>query len=202
MNRMKELREQKNISMKEAAACVGLPYTTYVGYEKGDREPNSEMLIKIASFYSVSVDYLIGRDNNDNTISNKQKHLIPVLGDVPAGIPIDAVTNIIDYEEISEEMACAGEYFALRIRGDSMEPRFKEGDVVIVRKQEAVDNGQVAVVMVNGNDATVKKFYKTAAGVMLVGNNPTFTPLNYTPEQVEQLPVRVIGRVVELRAKF
>lgn len=160
------------------------------------------MLIKIASFYSVSVDYLIGRDNNDNTISNKQKHLIPVLGDVPAGIPIDAVTNIIDYEEISEEMARAGDHFALRIRGDSMEPKFSEGDVVIVRKQEAVDNGQVAVVMVNGNDATVKKFYKTPAGVMLVGNNPTFTPLNYTPEQVEQLPVRVIGRVVELRAKF
>lgn len=202
MNRMKELREQKNISMKEAAVGVGLPYTTYVGYEKGDREPNSEMLIKIASFYSVSVDYLIGRDNKDNTISNKQKYLIPVLGDVPAGIPIEAATNIIDYEEISDEMSRAGDHFALRIRGDSMEPKFSEGDVVIVRKQEAVDNGQVAVVMVNGNDATVKKFYKTPAGVMLVGNNPTFTPLNYTPEQVEQLPVRVIGRVVELRAKF
>lgn len=202
MNRMKELREHKKISMKEAAVGIGLPYTTYVGYEKGEREPNSEMLIKIASFYSVTVDYLIGRKDKEKQLSNKKKYLVPVLGDVPAGVPIEAIEDILDYEEISEDMALSGDHFGLRIKGDSMEPRMSDGDVVIVRRQEQVENGQIAVVLVNGDNATVKKFFKSEIGVTLIGTNPSFSPLIYTPEQVEQLPVRVIGRVVELRAKF
>ena len=189
--------------MKDAARGLDIPYTTYVGYEKGEREPNSEMLIKIASFFKVSVDYLICRSNTkiDDNFS-KNGVFIPVLGSVPAGIPIEAIQDIVDYEEISEEMAKGGEFMALRIRGNSMEPRIKEGDVVIIRRQEQVDNGDIALVMVNGNDATLKKFYKSETGITLIGTNPMFEPLTYTPEQVEQLPVRVIGKVVELRAKF
>lgn len=199
MNRMQQLRKEKQISMKEAARLLNIPYTTYVGYEKGDREPNSEMLIKIASFFSVSVDYLISKSDDR---AKHSKRFVPVLGSVPAGIPIEAIQDILDYEEISAELARSGEFIALRIKGDSMEPKFSEGDVVIIRRQEQVENGEIAIVMVNGNDATVKKFYKTDAGVTLIGTNPSFTPLTFTPEQVESLPVRVIGKVVELRAKF
>lgn len=199
MNRMQQLRKEKQISMKEAARLLNIPYTTYVGYEKGDREPNSEMLIKIASFFSVSVDYLISKSDDR---AKHSKRIVPVLGSVPAGIPIEAIQDVLDYEEISGELARSGEFIALRIKGDSMEPKFSEGDVVIIRRQEQVENGEIAIVMVNGNDATVKKFYKTDAGVTLIGTNPSFTPLTFTPEQVEALPVRVIGKVVELRAKF
>lgn len=194
---IKKRRSELGLTLLDIAKKMDVNEATVQRWESGNiKSLRQGRLAQLAEILKVSPAELMGWTNE------RQRHLIPVLGDVPAGIPIEAATNIIDYEEISEEMARAGDHFALRIRGDSMEPRFKEGDVVIVRKQEAVDNGQVAVVMVNGNDATVKKFYKTAAGVMLVGNNPTFTPLNYTPEQVEQLPVRVIGRVVELRAKF
>ena len=115
---------------------------------------------------------------------------------------LQAVEDILDYEEISLEMASQGEHFALSIKGDSMEPRIAEGDVVIVRKQNIVENGELAVVLVNGNDATVKKFYMNDNGVTLISTNPTYDPFYYSKEDVEKLPVQVIGKVVELRAKF
>lgn len=113
-----------------------------------------------------------------------------------------AIESIINYEEISQEQARTGEFFGLQIKGDSMEPRITDGDVVIVRKQETVENGEIAVVLINGDDATVKKFYKTDAGIKLVSTNPTYDPFFFTPDEVNTLPVSVIGKVVELRAKF
>lgn len=201
MNRLIELRQAKGFTMKETAVKLGMPYTTYVSYEKGDREPNSEILIKLADFYNTTVDYILGV--NDNPLHESSSGvIIPVLGYVKAGIPMTAIENIIDYEEISQEQARTGEFFGLQIKGDSMEPRITEGDVVIVRKQETVENGEIAVVLINGDDATVKKFYKTDAGIKLVSTNPTYDPFFFTPDEVNSLPVSVIGKVVELRAKF
>lgn len=201
MNRLIELRQAKGFTMKETAVKLGMPYTTYVSYEKGDREPNSEILIKLADFYNTTVDYILGV--NDNPLHERSSGvIIPVLGYVKAGIPMTAIENIIDYEEISQEQARTGEFFGLQIKGDSMEPKISEGDVVIVRKQETVENGEIAVVLINGDDATVKKFYKTDAGIKLVSTNPTYDPFFFTPDEVNSLPVSVIGKVVELRAKF
>lgn len=201
MNRLIELRQAKGFTMKETAVKLGMPYTTYVSYEKGDREPNSEILIKLADFYNTTVDYILGV--NDNPLHERSSGvIIPVLGYVKAGIPMTAIENIIDYEEISQEQARTGEFFGLMIKGDSMEPKISEGDVVIVRKQETVENGEIAVVLINGDDATVKKFYKTDAGIKLVSTNPTYDPFFFTPDEVNSLPVSVIGKVVELRAKF
>jgi len=201
LNRLIELRQAKGFTMKETAVKLGMPYTTYVSYEKGDREPNSEILIKLADFYNTTVDYILGV--NDNPLHESSSGvIIPVLGYVKAGIPMTAIENIIDYEEISQEQARTGEFFGLQIKGDSMEPRITEGDVVIVRKQETVENGEIAVVLINGDDATVKKFYKTDAGIKLVSTNPTYDPFFFTPDEVNSLPVSVIGKVVELRAKF
>lgn len=127
---------------------------------------------------------------------------IPVLGRVAAGIPLEAVEDIVDYEEITPEMAASGEHFGLNIQGDSMAPRICSGDVVIVRKQESVENGDVAVVLINGQDATVKRFYATEHGIKLVAANPAYEPMFFSPEEIRSLPVTVIGRVVELRGKF
>ena len=201
MNKLQELRERKGVSMTEIARLLGMKYTTYVGYEKGQREPNSDVLVKIADFYGTTVDYLLGV-NNERTSGKSTGVMIPVLGYVRAGVPIEAVEEILDYEEISLEMSRQGDYFGLQIKGDSMEPKFSDGDVVIVRKQTQVENGQIAVVLVNGNDATVKKFYRTDNGIKLVSTNPTYDPFFFTPDEVNSLPVQVIGRVVELRAKF
>ena len=184
-------------SRMDMCRLLDVSYSTFADWVNAKKYPRIDKIEMMARIFNVKKSDLV-----EKPTEKKNKFLVPVFGDVSAGVPLEAVENIIDYEEISEEMARAGEHFGLRIKGDSMEPKFSSGDVVIVRKQEQVENGQIAVVMINGDDATVKKFYKTDANIMLVGTNPSFVPLTYTPEQVEQLPVRVIGRVVELRAKF
>lgn len=125
---------------------------------------------------------------------------IPVLGRVAAGIPIWAEENIIDWEEISEHQARTGDFFALRVVGQSMEPTIHDGDTLIVRKQEQVENGEVAVVLVNGDEATVKEIHESPAGLTLIGHNAAvYKPTTYTPREVQDLPVRIIGRVIQSR---
>lgn len=127
---------------------------------------------------------------------------VPVLGRVAAGIPLDAVEEIMGYEDISSVRYSSGEYFGLEIKGQSMEPKISDGDVVIVRKQSDVDSGDIAVVLVNGDAATVKKIKKSQQGVTLIPNNPAYEPIYYSNKEIESLPVSIIGKVVELRAKL
>lgn len=159
------------------------------------------MMQKIASFFDVSVDYLCGISQVPNPAKPGSVR-IPVLGNVAAGIPIEAITDIVDYEEIDAALAKTGDFFGLRIKGASMEPRMREGDVVIVRKQDTAESGETVVVLVNGDSATVKKIKYGPDGIALLPTNPSFEPIFYSPAEVESLPVRVIGKVVELRAKY
>lgn len=158
------------------------------------------MIQRMAKHYNVSVSYIMG----EVEASDSSRYIrIPVLGRVAAGIPIDAIEEIIDWEDISADMAAGGaEYFGLQIKGDSMEPKISDGDIVIVRKQPDVESGEIAVVLVNGDDATVKRVKKSAAGITLISNNPAYDPMFYSNEDIEKLPVAILGRVVELRAKI
>lgn len=161
------------------------------------------ILLKIAllsQILNVSPLAILGIEPTEN--EKKKGVKIPVLGKVQAGVPIEAVEEIIDYEEITQDMASGGEYFGLCVNGDSMEPKFSNGDVVIVRKQSDADTGDIAIVLVNGSDATVKKIKKRPDGIMLVPTNPTYEVMFYNNQDIERLPVRIIGKVVELRAKF
>ena len=193
-DKLKELRQARGITQKQLAEWSGLGRSQISNYENGLRTPDWETQEILADFFNVRLDYLMDRDTPNTRI--------PVLGKVIAGIPLDAVEEIIDYEEIPIEMVKNGEYFALQIKGDSMEPKFSAGDVVIVRKQEDVDNGDIAIVLVNGNEATVKKIRKFDGGINLIPTNSNYDVITYTNTQIEQLPVRIIGKVVELRAKF
>ena len=127
---------------------------------------------------------------------------IKVLGRVAAGVPIEAVEHIIDTEEISEDMAKTGEFFGLQIHGDSMEPRMYEGDVVIVRQQDDAESGDIVIAMINGNDATCKRLTKYAGGITLSSLNSKYQPMIFSNEEIINKPVRIIGKVVELRGKF
>lgn len=203
MNKLKELRTAKGLYQKDVASFLGVDRTTYVKYERGDSEPSFEILQKLADFYNVSVDFMFGREQKYSKEQPKPKGVkIPILGIVPAGIPIEAIEDIIDYEEISEQMAAGGEYFGLRIKGDSMLPAICDGDIVIVRRQPDVESGETAIVMVNGDEATCKKVIKYDSGISLVPNNPTYEPRFFTNKEINSTPVRVIGKVVELRRKF
>lgn len=206
--------------LREAAERAGISHTYLSQLEKGEDprtgkpiRPSVDTLKGLAKAYNYSYEDLLAQAGyitpesrggqsgpNPQTLGKGIK--IPVLGRVQAGIPIEAIEEIMDYEEITPEMASQGEYFALLIQGDSMEPRMKEGDVVIVRKQEDVDSGDIAVVIVNGHDATIKRFIKRDNGLLLQATNPAYEPMFFTPEEVRSLPVVVVGRVVELRAKF
>lgn len=126
---------------------------------------------------------------------------IPVLGVIPAGIPIEAIEDILDYEEISEDMASKGEYFALKVRGDSMLPTIKDGDIVIVRKQDDAESGKICVVMINGYDATLKQIKKETNGIWILPHNSScdFKPTFYSNKEIINLPVRIIGVAVEIR---
>lgn len=197
---LKKLRLQKGWTQEKLAEIMNVGKSTISMYENGNRTPDFETLEEIADIFNVDLNRF-STSNNTNQMASTGI-MIPVLGYVRAGIPIEAVEEILDYEEISRDMARQGEYFALSIKGDSMEPKISEGDVVIVRRQETVENGEYAVVLVNGNDATVKKFYKLENGIKLLSTNPSYDPFFYTADEVNSLPIRVVGKVVELRAKF
>lgn len=133
---------------------------------------------------------------------SKKKTRIPVLGYVKGGNPSAAYEEVIGYEEITEEMMHSGDYFGLIVKGDSMEPRFAEGDTVIVRKQSCADNGNIIVAMIGENDATIKKLILDEKGMILQPLNPAYKPKYFSKEDVRNIPVTVLGKVVELRAKF
>ncbi|WP_370850633.1 LexA family protein [Megasphaera sp.] len=202
--RLKILREEKGLTQKDLAEKLSLTPKAISFYELGSREPSGDALIHMAHILGTTTDYLLG---NSTTKEANQKVgrgvRIPVLGRVVAGIPIEAVEEILDYEEITPELAATGEFFALKIRGHSMEPRMMEGDVVIVRRQDDVDSGDVAIVLVNGDEATVKRVKKQEEGITLIATNTSvYEPHFYSNKEIAELPVRILGRVVELRGKM
>lgn len=199
MNRIRELRASIGLKQADLAKALKVSQATMSGYETGKYEPDLSTLKAIADYFSVSVDYVLGGDVKPISVKGIS---IPVYAAVAAGIPIEAIEDIVDYEEIDAALAATGDFFGLRIKGDSMEPRMREGDVVIVRKQDDADNGDVAIVLVNGNEATVKKIKKEPSGISLIPNNPAHDIQYYSAADIASLPVRIIGKVVELRAKF
>lgn len=138
----------------------------------------------------------------DDTKKYEKGCLIPVLGTVVAGIPLEAVEEILDWEEISVKLARTGEFFGLQIKGDSMSARMIEGDVVIVRQQSDADTGDIVIAKVNGDDACCKKLIKNKDGITLQSLNPNYAAMYYNFNEMGQIPVTIIGKVVELRGKF
>lgn len=202
---LKKRREELGMSFQELSDKTGFSKSVLQRYEKGTTKKipidRIEIIAKALNIDPFSL-YTFEQATTTLEKNMNSKHLIPVLGTVRAGVPVEAVENIIDYEEISEDMARQGDFFALQIKGDSMEPKISEGDVVIVRKQSDVDSGNIAIVLVNGEEATIKKIQKFEGGINLIPSNPSYDVRTYTNEQIESLPVQILGKVVELRAKF
>lgn len=201
MTRIRELRKAKGLTLKDMSAIFHVSLATVGFWEQGKNEPSYSMLLQMSKFFNVPIDYILC---NDEAVERHSGNWIPVYGRVAAGIPIEAIDDdIVDQEELTPEMMKDGaEYRGLRIAGHSMEPRIREGDVVIVRIQPDVESGEVAIVFVNGDEATCKQIKKTPEGVSLISFNPAFDPIFFTNEEIKQKPVKVWGKVVELRAKF
>lgn len=193
--KLKEFRLSRELSQNDLGQMIGVSKQAISMYERGEREPSMDILNRMADIFGVDINVLYGRD--------ARPVMVPVLGYVAAGIPIEAIQEILDYEEISPAMIKDGsEYFALKIKGQSMEPRIYNGDVVIVRVQPDVDSGQIAIVCVNGDNATCKKILKQESGIVLQPLNPMYETVFYSNEQIAEIPITILGRVVELRGKF
>lgn len=189
-----------SVSQTEICNTLGIKMPTFSDWVNAKTYPRIDKIELMANYFGVSkadlVEERTAQSNSSNAVT------INVLGRVAAGIPIEAVENIIDTEEISEELAKTGEFFGLQIHGDSMEPKFSDGDVVIVRQQDDAESGDIVIATVNGTDATCKRLRKYRDGIELISTNPSYEPMFFSAEDIEKKPVRIIGRVVELRAKF
>ena len=200
-NNIKRARELKGLTQDELAKRMGYKSRSTISrIENGDNDVSQSKLKKFADILDVSIDFLLDDGSKKLQLPHSQGVRIPILGRVVAGIPLEAITDIEGYEEITPKMASLGEYFALRIQGHSMEPRIEDGEIVICQCQSDVDSGDVAIVLVNGDEATCKQIRKSPEGISLIGFNPiVYAPHFYSNKEIEELPVRIIGRVVESR---
>jgi len=202
-NRIKELRKTLGLTQAELAEKVGVDKAAVSIWENIRFNPTLETATQLAHVLGCSTDYLLGvSKDSEKPLSIK----IPVLGTIPAGVPIEAIEDIIDYEEIPNKQAQAGNYFGLKVRGDSMLPLIRDGDVVIVKQQETAETNDLAVILVNGFDATLKQIKKDKdnGGIWIIplNENSDFRKVFYSSQDINNLPVRIIGKVVELRRKF
>ena len=201
MKRLKELRINSGKSMAQVARELLMSYTTYVGYEKGERQPNSEVLIELAKYYGCTVDYLIGKDDTmiqgiANIIPLPKTKKIPLIGTIACGEPILADENIESFINMPEEV---GATFALKCKGDSMiNARIFDGDIVYIREQPDVENGEIAAVLI-GDEATLKKVYKYPGRIELRAENPTMKPLEFEGEAINT--IRILGKAVYFISK-
>lgn len=181
--------------------ALGVKYTTFTDWVKGNSYPRIDKIELMSNYFGISKADLV--ENHEN-IKRAHKHgvTIKVLGHVAAGIPIDAIEDIIDTEEIAEELAKTGEFFGLKIKGDSMTPTICDGDVVIVRLQEDAENGDTIIATINGDEATCKRLRKYKDGIELISNNPSYAPFDFSNKEIIEKPVKIVGKVVELRRKF
>ena len=196
--RIKSAREDLKLTKRELAKRIGVHESSINKYEKGLVDIPLSKISELSRVLNVTEAYLMGWEDEQKLQGLK----IPVLGTVAAGIPISAVEDILDYEEVPQSWENQGEFFALKIKGDSMEPRMESGDVVIVKQQPDANSGDTVIVLVNGDDATCKRLQKTDNGIMLVSTNPKYPPMFYSNEEIQTKPVVILGKVVELRQKY
>lgn len=197
--RLKELREEKGLKQNELAKILNISSSSIGMYETDRREPDDEMKLKIANYFGVSVAYLMSEtDIRKQDIASKQnKRLLPVLGTVKAGYNYLAEENVIDYIDPSMNITDPENYFGLVVKGDSMAPLFGEGDYLIVRKMDGeFNNNDIGIVLINGEEATIKKVVKTETGIELHAFNPYYPTKKFTYEEMQKLPVKIIGVVV------
>lgn len=187
------------LPQSEIAKRINISPQTFNTWIQGKAIPRMGKIQLLADYFKIEKSDLIEEKSN---ITISQGIKIPVLGTVPAGIPVSAVEDILDYEEIPQSWANQGEFFALKIKGDSMEPRMISGDVAIVKQQSDADSGDVVIALVNGNEATCKKLEKTNNGIMLISTNTKYAPMFFSNEQINELPIVILGKVVELRQKY
>lgn len=188
-----------NKTRTDMCEALGVKYTTFTDWVKGNSYPRIDKIELMANYFGIEKSDLV---EDRSTKHPNRSFTINVYGRVAAGIPLEMIEDVIDTEEIPEDMAKTGSFFGLQIHGDSMEPKISDGDIVIVRQQDDAETGDTVIATVNGTDATCKRLRKYRDGIELISTNPSYEPMFFSNQEIKSKPVRIIGRVVELRAKF
>lgn len=207
---LKHLRVQAKMTQDELAKKLDKDYSTIGKWELGQRSPIMIDVIKIAELFNVSLEKLIGGsiifDNAEIVDITPDNIKIPVLGRIPAGMPLEAIEEkyTVDYEEIPKDWLKGGkEYFALKLDGDSMEPEYHDKDIIIFMKTSDCESGQDCCIKINGYDATFKRVKKQENGIMVIplneNNSTGFSTTFYTNEDIINKPIQIIGIVKQIR---
>ena len=201
VDRIFELSDSLFSEQREFAAALGLPPSVISAWRTRKSTSYNKRLPKIASVLKTTTEYLL--TGCSESLSSGALR-IPILGTIPAGIPLEAIEDILDWEELPASWAAGDrQYFGLRVKGDSMYPEYLDGDTVILRKESTCDSGDDCAVLVNGDEATLKRVLLHEDGsVELRPVNPAYPPRTYASTEVASLPVQIIGVVVELRRKI
>jgi len=201
---IEKFRKQVKLTQGELGEKLHISNKTISSWEKDRTEPNIGMIEAMCEIFGCQKSDLIDGilKVQEQSATHQNYKIINVLGRVAAGIPIDAIDEIIDQEEISPRLAQTGEFFGLRIKGDSMSPRIMDGDTVIVRKQDDAESDEIVIALINGHDGVCKKLKKINNGLMLISLNPQYDPMVFDYAEVDSIPVKIIGRVVEVRGKL
>lgn len=224
-DRIEELCEEKGISRRKMEEDAGIAVGSTSKWKKGFT-PSQKSLQKLSDFFGVSIAYITGesefKTEHDAVIGRWSEQYekdalselgkieagirIPILGEVPCGIPIEAIElvdgDVDDWEEISEQLARTGKFFGLKVKGDSMSPCMEVGDVLIVKQQSDAESGDIVIAKVNGSDACCKKLLKQDDGIVLQSFNPTYAPMYFSNKEIIEKPVQILGKIVESRRKF
>lgn len=200
---LNNLLSQRNKTQKEVADAISVSPQTFNTWCQGIALPRMGKVQRLADYFNIEKSRLIDEQTTHTFSTSILKGtIINIYGHVVAGIPLEMIEDIIDTEEISEDLAKTGNFFGLVIKGNSMVPNICDGDVVIIRCQEDAENGDTVIATVNGDDATCKRLRKYKDGIELIANNPSYEPMYFSNEEISTKPVKILGKVVELRRKF
>lgn len=227
MNKLKILRKRRDVSQQEVADSIGVSRPTYAQYESGARGMSAEALTKLADYFGVSVDEILGREEESADSGWKvidpadfpprfpksgslplpdidnETALIPILGEVHAGYDYFAEENIEGYYQVEPRLKATYEnLYVLRVTGDSMYPEMDPGGRVICAPNGRVRSGDLAIVCINGDAGTVKRVKIDSTGITLIPTNKKYPEIHYTPEEVEALPVIIQSKVIEYRRLY
>ena len=191
---LKRIMSRQNKNQNDVIKDLGIKQSTFSDWYLGKRIPRMNVIFQLAEYFKVDI-----RDLIDEPKLNRGNK-IPIFAKIPAGIPIELIEDVIDYEELDPKMFTGDkEYFGVRVSGDSMYPEYRDKDILIVQKTSDCESGQDCIVMINGNDGTFKRVKKTEEGIILQPLNPNYEIKFYSNKEIEELPIKIIGVVKEIR---
>jgi len=196
---IKQLRESKGLTQEELGKLVGVKKAAVQKWEKGITENLKRTVIKkLSEIFEVDSSYLLGLKNKPHTIISYKTKKVPLLGDIAAGEPIYAAEETTEYYiEVDEDLNVN---YCVRVKGDSMkDARINDGDIVFIREQPTVENGEIAAVLID-NEVTLKRFYKTDGGIILKPESSKYQPIFYTEQDFKE--IRILGKAVFFQSKI